>query len=186
MFGSRSKPPQPTTGSDPLPMTSQPVSPRQPVGYETVLGANTTFKGDLRSNANVRIDGTFEGAIDVEGSVIIGETARVTANINAKQEVRVAGAVRGHIHGRKIHLVRTGRVWGDLHSSTVVADEGAFIDGKITMSNHPAGVGGFNAAPIVPEVAPLPTIVPLPASTSPTGHAEGEVLEAELLDDEPR
>jgi hypothetical protein len=66
MFGGRKTQTQQTaaTPSPGQPTPSQ--GARQPVGFETVLGANTTLKGDLTSKANVRIDGTFEGGLEIE------------------------------------------------------------------------------------------------------------------------
>ena len=69
-------------------------TPRQPVGFETVPGANSNFKGEFKSQANVRLDGTFEGNLQIDGNILVGETARITADIHAKN-VSIAGAVRG-------------------------------------------------------------------------------------------
>jgi cytoskeletal protein CcmA (bactofilin family) len=109
----------------------------QPVGFETVLGANCILEGVLRSRANVRLDGTFSGTLEIEGNVLVGETAKITADINAKN-ISIAGAVRGNVSGKKVQLLRTGRVWGDIRATALTTEEGAFIDGKITMAGHEA------------------------------------------------
>ena len=126
----------------PLP---QPQTPAQPVGFDTVLGANCTVEGTLRSNANVRLDGTFSGTLEIDGNVLVGETAKITADINAKN-VSIAGAVRGNVSGKKVQLLRTGRIWGDIHAMALTTEEGAFIDGKITMVGREA-----SAAPQLSE-----------------------------------
>jgi cytoskeletal protein CcmA (bactofilin family) len=120
--------------------TSQPrpVAPQQPVGFETVLGANCTLEGTLRSSANVRLDGTFTGTLEITGNVLVGETAKITADINARN-ISIAGAVRGNVNGKKVQLLRTGRIWGDITATALTTEEGAFIDGKITMVSHDAG-----------------------------------------------
>lgn len=120
-----------------LPQLPRPASPGQPVGFETVLGANCTLEGTLRSHANVRLDGTFTGTLEIEGNVLVGETARITADINARN-ISIAGAVRGNVSGKKVQLLRTGRVWGDIRATALTTEEGAFIDGKITMVGHEA------------------------------------------------
>src|SRR5690349_812461 len=100
MFGSRK--PQSTPATQQTPASSTTPSnattqttqaPRQPIGHETILGSNSTFKGELKSKANVRIDGTFEGSIDIEGNIMVGETAKIVADIQARN-MRIAGAVR--------------------------------------------------------------------------------------------
>ncbi len=115
-----------------------------PVGFETVLGANCALEGLLHSAANVRLDGSFAGKLEIDGNVLVGETARINADINARH-ISIAGAVRGNVSGHKVQLLRTGRVWGDIRATALSTEEGAFIDGKITMvaaeSTSPAESG---------------------------------------------
>jgi cytoskeletal protein CcmA (bactofilin family) len=181
MFGSR-KPastpsPQPSsTAASPSSNTSQnpPPAPRQPIGHETILGPNSSLKGDLKSKANVRIDGMFEGNIDIEGNIMVGETAKIIADIHARN-MRIAGAIRGNVTGHKIELLRTGRVWGDISATALTTEDGAFIDGKITMLGHPATKQGFVSLP-APEVSVLQPIA--------EDALSGEPVEAELVDDD--
>ena len=128
-FGNRR---QAEAAPTPAPQKPQVVTPQQPVGFETVLGANSTLDGHLRSSANVRLDGTFTGTLEIGGNVLVGETAQINADINAKN-ISIAGAVRGNVNGKKVQLLRTGRIWGDIHATALTTEEGAFIDGKITM-----------------------------------------------------
>lgn len=116
----------------PAPQKPQLVTPQQPVGFETVLGANSTLDGHLTSTANVRLDGTFSGTLEIGGNVLVGETAKINADINAKN-ISIAGAVRGNVSGKKVQLLRTGRIWGDIRAAALTTEEGAFIDGKINM-----------------------------------------------------
>ena len=134
LFSGRKQPP-PESSSFPPPPPHEPA--RQPVGFETILGAGATLQGDLRSQGNVRLDGTFEGTLEIDGNVLVGETAKITADIHAKN-VSIAGAVRGDVSGKKVQLLRTARVWGDITASAISTEEGAFIDGKVTMVTHEA------------------------------------------------
>lgn len=158
-FGTRRQvEPAPRPAPEAPPRLDPPQPPSelpQPVGFETVLGANTVIEGTLRSAANVRLDGTFTGTLEIGGNVLIGETAKITADVNARN-ISIAGAVRGNVTGRKVQLLRTGRVWGDIHAQALTTEEGAFIDGKITMVGHE-----HSAAPPVEEPATEPTrIIP--------------------------
>lgn len=123
---------------EPVPPTSEPAAPpppltiQQPIGFETVIGAGTNFEGTFTSSSNVRIDGTFTGSININGNVLVGETAKINADLHAKN-ISIAGAVRGNVHGKKVQLLRTGRVWGDINATALTTEEGAFIDGKISM-----------------------------------------------------
>lgn len=153
-FGTRRQadpaPRPPAEGAPRLDPPQPPPELPQPVGFETVLGANSIIEGTLRSGANVRLDGTFTGTLEIGGNVLIGETAKITADVNARN-ISIAGAVRGNVTGKKVQLLRTGRIWGDIHAQALTTEEGAFIDGKIAMVGHEA-----SPAPVEPEALEEP------------------------------
>ena len=133
---------------------TKPSLPQPAVGFDTVLGPNSVLEGTFQSNANVRLDGTFSGALEINGNILVGETAKIKADINARN-ISVAGAVRGNITGKKVQVLRTGRVWGDIRATALTTEEGAFIDGKITMVGHES-----STAPdaLLSEAEKLPSI----------------------------
>jgi cytoskeletal protein CcmA (bactofilin family) len=147
----------------------RPLNPTQPVGFETVLGANCVMEGVLRSQANVRLDGTFTGTLEIEGNILVGETAKITADINGKN-ISIAGAVRGNVSGKKVQLLRTGRIWGDIHAMALTTEEGAFIDGKITMVGHQAESRTEAAPPPSPAVETEYTT----SADTPSGEDTGD------------
>lgn len=109
----------------------------RPVGFDTVIGSNTSFEGSFVSSGNVRMDGQFAGSLEISGNILVGESADIHADINARN-ISIAGTVRGNISGNKVQLLRTGRIWGDISAAALTTEEGAFIDGKITMVGHSA------------------------------------------------
>ena len=108
-----------------------------PVGFDSVIGAESETEGIFRSAGNVRMDGKFSGSLDIEGNILIGESAEIEADINARN-ISIAGSVRGNVQGSKVQLLRTGRIWGDIRADSLTTEEGAFIDGKISMLGHAA------------------------------------------------
>lgn len=135
-FGNRRQAEQPAVTSGAQRPEAPPAAStsHSPVGFETVLGASCSLEGTLRSHGNIRLDGTFTGTLEITGNVLVGETAKINADIHARN-VSIAGAVRGNISGKKVQILRTGRVWGDIQAVALTTEEGAFIDGKITMSS---------------------------------------------------
>jgi cytoskeletal protein CcmA (bactofilin family) len=163
--------PQPTLEKHSLPKPSVPTSP---VGFETVLGANSALEGVLKSSSNVRLDGIFSGTLEIGGNVLVGETAKITADINARN-ISIAGAVRGNVSGKKVQLLRTGRIWGDIRATALTTEEGAFIDGKITMVSHEAASSlpeSIQQEEIIPEENELTQVE---QETKPD-HEQGEVV----------
>ena len=111
--------------------------PKSGVGFDTVVGAASTFDGSLRCEGNIRLDGQFTGNLEITGNVLVGETARITADIDARN-ISVAGVVEGNITGHRVQILGTGRVYGDIKANTLTTDEGAFIDGKVSMKREEA------------------------------------------------
>lgn len=102
------------------------------VELETILGANTSLKGDLRSSGSIRIDGDFEGTLDTVGNLIVGEAARVVATISA-HNVQIQGTVQGNVTARRIEVLENGKLWGDITMESFALDDGGFFRGKSTM-----------------------------------------------------
>lgn len=113
------------------------LSSTQPIGFDTVVGSTCELEGKFTSSGNVRLDGKFKGTLEISGNILVGESAEITADINARN-ISIAGTVRGNVTGNKVQLLRTGKIWGDISASALTTEEGAFIDGKITMMGHSA------------------------------------------------
>jgi cytoskeletal protein CcmA (bactofilin family) len=62
---------------------------------ETIIGPTANFRGTIRSRGSIRIDGVFEGVIETAGNLIIGDQAKILADIVANN-VLAADAVQGH------------------------------------------------------------------------------------------
>jgi cytoskeletal protein CcmA (bactofilin family) len=164
----------------------KPVVPQHPIGFDTVLGATSKLEGTLHSEGNVRLDGEFSGTLEIKGNILVGETAKITADINARN-ISIAGAVRGNVIGNKVQLLRTGRIWGDITANALTTEEGAFIDGKITMKGHSANPVepvrdiAKDTAPVAPKAEEVPTVmVELPVIPL-KGDDETQEKEAETL-----
>lgn len=178
---------EPAPASPPeVPQISSPAAPPQPfVGFETVLGANSTMEGTLRSGANVRLDGVFSGTLEITGNVLVGETARITADINAKN-ISIAGAVRGNVTGKKVQLLRTGRIWGDIRAQALMTEEGAFIDGKITMMGQESPVEAtiIETTPVAePDESPATIVLDESSGELPTADDGANGAPQEKTDD---
>lgn len=100
--------------------------------FATVIGPGMYYQGTLSGSGPIRIDGIFDGQIQSSGVIIITESAKVNANIQAGA-VQVSGTVKGNITAQKVELLATGRVYGDLVTTNFESEEGAFLRGQLTM-----------------------------------------------------
>ena len=113
----------------------KPAGPSKPAAapvsskIETTIGPNCNIQGTIQSDSGIRIDGIFQGDIDTAGNLIIGESAKVIAEISA-HNVSISGAVKGNVSGNRVEILETGRVWGDLTVNSLLLNEGAYLRGR--------------------------------------------------------
>ena len=99
------------------------------------LGKGTEFDGKLIFGGSVRIDGDFKGEILGSGTLIVGESANIEANI-AADNLLVGGNVRGSIETKKkVEIFSTGRLTGNVKTAIFVVQEGAVFEGDCQMSS---------------------------------------------------
>ncbi len=103
---------------------------------DSVIGPTANLAGTLRSDGGLRIEGHFEGLIEVAGNVVVTEGARVMADIAARN-VTVGGLVKGNISGTgRLEILSTGQVIGDIVVASVMIDEGGFFQGISRMRGY--------------------------------------------------
>jgi cytoskeletal protein CcmA (bactofilin family) len=99
----------------------------------TILGKGSAFDGKLTFEGTVRIDGEFSGEIHSQGTLIVGETARVLAQIDAATVV-IEGHVEGDIRATELVELRgTAKTSGTIHSPSLEIQRGAVFDGQCVM-----------------------------------------------------
>jgi cytoskeletal protein CcmA (bactofilin family) len=129
----------------------QPASVQAVERITSVLGPGVIWTGTINGTGGVRIEGAFEGQIALRGMLVVGESGRVTCENLRASTVIVAGAVRGNITTQKLEIRSSGRVWGDVVTSSFVTEDGAFLRGQIRMEDE-VDLGIASA----PELEPVP------------------------------
>jgi cytoskeletal protein CcmA (bactofilin family) len=136
---------------------TQPINQTQPAGVQaveritSVLGPGVIWQGSITGSGGVRIEGSFEGQVALKGMLVVGESGRVTCENLRANTVVVAGAVRGNITTQKLEIRATGRVWGDVITTSFVTEDGAFLRGQIRMEDQVELVLGTTPESSMPE-----------------------------------
>ena len=117
-----------------------------------VIGRGSSFDGTLRLEGVVRIDGTFTGQIAAQDTLIVGEGAKITANISCRSVI-VSGEIRGDIDAHEsVELRASARVKGDITTPSLAMEKGAIFEGR-SMMEDAARARDLRVAPRRPEVA---------------------------------
>ncbi len=120
----------------------------------TILGQGSSFDGKLTFEGAVRIDGAFSGEIHTEGTLVIGQTAEVRAQIVAARVV-VQGTVRGDVSATEsIQVLAPARIYGTLSTPELEIQRGALFEGSCHMESGAQVVQ--DAALAAAEVAAAP------------------------------
>ncbi|MCL2127377.1 MAG: polymer-forming cytoskeletal protein [Treponema sp.] len=97
----------------------------------TIIGPNTSLKGDIEAGGFTRIDGSILGNVNARGRVVIGEWARMKSNVSGTA-ITIGGVVYGNvIAGESLVILSTALVLGDIITRRIQADEGCLIHGKV-------------------------------------------------------
>ena len=102
----------------------------------TIIGKDTKMIGEIHSNGSIRIDGKVEGKIETKGSLTIGPTANVKADIKSI-DATISGVVNGNIVvENKLELLNKSQVKGDIITKVLCVEIGAKINGNCNMGTE--------------------------------------------------
>jgi len=99
----------------------------------SIVAAGMRLIGDLDGPGLLKIDGRVEGSISGPRQVIVGRDGVVQGNVQAS-EVILAGTVDGSVVStERVEVQGTAVVNGDIHTRSIVVNEGARINGAVRM-----------------------------------------------------
>ena len=102
------------------------------------LGKGAEFKGVITYQGTVRIDGHVEGEIITEGTVIVGDSAVINAEISAGTVIS-GGKISGNVTAlEKIQLLPSAVLEGSLKAPVLIIEEGVRFNGSCQMSRPAA------------------------------------------------
>lgn len=142
-------------------MSTIPTRISEPGGGAAAVGKSVIVKGQIFSREDLYVDGEVEGSVEVqEHRLTVGPNGKVHANVKAR-EIIVQGTVHGNVEaGDKIEIRKEAKLVGDIKTSRIVIEDGAYFKGSID---------------IVRQETPKPVPAPRPAvAPPPSGLARPE------------
>jgi cytoskeletal protein CcmA (bactofilin family) len=113
--------------------------PQSPGDLNALLGRGSEFEGKLTFEGTVRIDGKFTGTIVTGDVLVVGEGARVNAEITCGTII-VHGEINGNVRAKNaIELHHPAKVRGNLEATSLMIEKGVIFEGQCKMEGVDKG-----------------------------------------------
>ena len=115
-----------------------------------LLGRGSEFDGKLTFEGTVRIDGKFTGSIVSNDVLVVGEGAKISAEITCGTII-VHGEINGNIKAKSsVELHHPAKVRGNIETPVIMIEKGVMFEGATKME------GVEKAPPARPVATPVP------------------------------
>jgi cytoskeletal protein CcmA (bactofilin family) len=99
----------------------------------SVFGPTLRFKGELKAQEDLKVEGRIEGTIHHQQRVVVGAKGEVVATVTAAA-IDVDGKVQGDMHAKKsVKVSSSAVVRGNIKAPSVSITEGANFNGSVSM-----------------------------------------------------
>jgi len=113
-----------------------------------LLGKGSEFEGKLTFEGTVRIDGKFTGTIITNDVLVVGEGAKIAAEITCGTII-VHGEISGNIKAKTlVELHHPARMRGNVETPVLMVEKGVIFEGQTKME-------GVEKAPAKPALTPV-------------------------------
>jgi cytoskeletal protein CcmA (bactofilin family) len=98
-----------------------------------MICVGTTIEGSINSNENIRFDGNLVGNLNTKGKVFIGQSGKVTGEIQCKN-CEIEGVVDGKVVVEELLSLRSmSKLFGEIKTGKLAIEPGATFTGKCDM-----------------------------------------------------
>ena len=105
----------------------KPITEGEIINIDAGVEGNVKFSGPI----NLRLNGKFEGELEMQGQLSIGENADVKAKIIKGEDIHILGKVKGDIIcTKRLEISPSGSVTGNIKTPLLIIKEGATLEGN--------------------------------------------------------
>ncbi len=98
-----------------------------------LLGRGSEFEGKLTFEGTVRIDGKFTGTIVTNDVLVVGEGAKIQAEVQAGTVI-VHGEINGDVKAKSaVELHHPARMKGNIDTPSLMIEKGVIFEGQCKM-----------------------------------------------------
>ena len=116
--------------------THQPVAGQNGEKNVVTLGPRDSLNGRLDIQGDLKVAGNVEGELKASGDVTVDSGSTIQASIEGAN-VSVRGQVTGNVTAKKrLTLGGSGRLNGDVKVARLTVEDGATLNGNVTMQSE--------------------------------------------------
>jgi len=105
-------------------------------GVCSLIGQGSRFEGKGAVNGTLRIDGTYQGDLDVTEALVVGGSGHFAGEVRA-QAVVVCGRLEGIVWATgSVELQAGCHYEGEIHTGKFIVHEGVFFQGSCHMDGE--------------------------------------------------
>jgi cytoskeletal protein CcmA (bactofilin family) len=98
-----------------------------------LLGRGSEFEGKLTFEGTVRIDGKFTGTIITNDVLVVGEGAKISAEVSCGTVI-VHGEINGNVSAKNaVELHHPAKVRGNIEAPSLMIEKGVVFEGQCKM-----------------------------------------------------
>ena len=102
-------------------------------GSINIISSGTVIEGEIKSNGDIRIDGTIRGSVTSKSKVVVGSTGVVEGDVFC-QSADISGVIVGKTTVVEMLFLKShARINGDIHTGKLVVEVGASFTGNCNM-----------------------------------------------------
>ncbi|HSG47100.1 MAG TPA: polymer-forming cytoskeletal protein [Longimicrobiales bacterium] len=106
----------------------------------SIIAAGMKVVGDCTTEGTLRIEGTVEGTVRAGKAVVVGKDGLVDGHVHTQDAV-VGGRITGSLTAAsRLELQATAQVDGEVRARRMQLEEGAVLNGKVTMGENAAAL----------------------------------------------
>lgn len=99
----------------------------------SIIGAGMQVVGDCTTDGTLRIEGTVQGTVKAGKAVVVGKDGLVDGHVETQDAV-IGGRITGSLQAAsRLELQATAVVDGEVRARRMQLEEGAILNGNVTM-----------------------------------------------------
>ena len=106
----------------------------------TIIGRGAVSEGNFQIAAGVRVDGILKGELESSGTLIVGKSGVIEANVKVRDAL-ISGRIVGNLVAEeKVHLQSQATFIGKIQTGVLIVEDGAVFKADCDAGSDIQGV----------------------------------------------